>query len=226
MGGPFTPLLLSPAVWYDVAPAYCYVERTGGGTTLSSIDGVVGTIRDRSGNDRHWAATSDAARPLLKQSGELYYLQFDGVDDRMSVTVALPTPVYRVSAVRQVSWTSGDRLFWGGTASASFLFNITSTPNIAHFSGVTGPLNGNLPVGTAGVVTEVWSAENNTLQVNNTAAVTQTVANVAQTTLETADATNHGNNDYFGVVALSGAVSAPDLALLKTYLGTKCGITI
>lgn len=227
MGVPFTPLLLSPAVWYDVAPAYCYVERTGGGTTLSSIDGVVGTIRDRSGNDRHWVATSDAARPLLKQSGALYYLQFDGADDRMSVSVSLALPVYRVAALRQITWSSGERLAYGGVA-ASYLAQAGTTPQIGMYNGSTfGALNGNLAVGTAGVVTETWAAGGLSLQIDNTTATTHTVGSAGtQTTFETGDATFFGNFDYFGGVAISGTLSAPNLALLKTYLGTKCGIVV
>lgn len=65
-----------------------YVERSSP-STLSSVDGVVGTIMDKSGNGFHMIAASDAGRPILRQSGSFYYLEVDGVDDWMMPASAL-----------------------------------------------------------------------------------------------------------------------------------------
>ncbi len=84
--GPWTPAQLFAAgqtgCWFDVSDlSTLFVERTGGGTTPASVNGPVGTVRDKSGGGFHWQALTDSGRPTLRQSGPRYYLEFDGVDD-------------------------------------------------------------------------------------------------------------------------------------------------
>ncbi len=67
---------------YDIAVlSSLFQERTGGGTTPAGVGDAVGTIRDLTGGGLHLVATSDAARATLQQSGDRYYLVFDGTDD-------------------------------------------------------------------------------------------------------------------------------------------------
>lgn len=68
--------------WYDIAPAYVWEDSAG--TTPASVNGPVGRVTDRSGNSYHLLQGTTANKPLLRQSGALYYLEFDGVDDSMS----------------------------------------------------------------------------------------------------------------------------------------------
>src|SRR5690606_34059523 len=72
---------------YDISDlSSLFVERTGASaSTPASIDGVVGTVLDLSGNGYHLTASSDAARPLLRQSGGLYSVEFDGTDDSLNI---------------------------------------------------------------------------------------------------------------------------------------------
>jgi hypothetical protein len=68
-------LFADPAVqgaWYDPSDLpTLYTERTGASaTTPSVIGGVVGTVRDKSGNHYWSTAPSDAARPLLGREPE------------------------------------------------------------------------------------------------------------------------------------------------------------
>lgn len=93
-GGPGFPSSLfaggTPGGLWDISVlSSLYVERTGGGTTPASVDGVVGTIRDLSGNGNHMIAPSDGARAVLRQSGGISYLEADGVDDRYATSQAL-----------------------------------------------------------------------------------------------------------------------------------------
>lgn len=85
--GAFTPADLSPSVWYDPSDlSTLFQERTGASaTTAASVGDPVGTVLDKSGNDYHATAPSDAARPTLQQTvGGEYFLDFDGTDDSMS----------------------------------------------------------------------------------------------------------------------------------------------
>lgn len=81
---PYSALLaLSPSIIYAPSLANsCFQERTGASATTPSGNGdVVGSMKDF-GSLGAWAtAPSDAARPILRVSGGLTYLEFDGVDD-------------------------------------------------------------------------------------------------------------------------------------------------
>jgi len=91
-GGAWTPAsLASPYAYWDVSVlSSLFQERTGGGTTPSAVDGVVGTIRDLTGNSRHLEARADGQRAILRTAGGLYYLQFDGSDDAYTIAGLSP----------------------------------------------------------------------------------------------------------------------------------------
>lgn len=52
-------------------------------TTAAAVNSPVGWINDKSGNGHHLQAPTTGARPILRQSGSLYYLEFDGTDDQL-----------------------------------------------------------------------------------------------------------------------------------------------
>jgi len=63
-------------------------QNTARTTPAIAVDDPVRVIDDLSGNDNHLVAPSDAARPLIKQTGGgLWYLQFDGTNDCMVVSI-------------------------------------------------------------------------------------------------------------------------------------------
>lgn len=74
--------------YLPVDPAYLYSDRAG--TIPAVVDGPVGYRVDRSGRGRHAIAPTDAARPTLRVTKAperypgLYYLEYDGVDDRFA----------------------------------------------------------------------------------------------------------------------------------------------
>lgn len=67
-----------------------YEDRSATPSTPASVDGVVGTVLDLSGNDKHFIAPTDGARATLRESGGYYYLDFSGSQyyraDSMSVS--------------------------------------------------------------------------------------------------------------------------------------------
>lgn len=205
-----------------------YEERTAGGTTPSSVDGVIGTARDLSGLGNHWVAVSDAGRPLLRLSGGVYYADADGVDDRMTATIAMALPVTRLSCIRQSTWVSGDRIFHGGVGN-SYLGQNNVTPQLAHFNGTWGSLNGNASVGAFAVVCEQFGTSGTSgasLQVNNTTATTHTGTYTNHTTISMSDGASPGEIDYAAVIVINRALTTTELANCKTWLGARGGITL
>jgi hypothetical protein len=70
------PTLLGEQVLYQDAA----------GTTPVTADGdPVGLMLDLSGNGNHATQGTSAARPIYRTDGVLYWLEFDGVDDAMTV---------------------------------------------------------------------------------------------------------------------------------------------
>ena len=55
------------------------------GTTAAAVDGAVARVNDTSVNSNHATQGTTAARPLRRQSGDLNWLDFDGVDDRLVI---------------------------------------------------------------------------------------------------------------------------------------------
>ncbi|MBS0371887.1 MAG: hypothetical protein JSS57_22110 [Proteobacteria bacterium] len=67
-------------VWYDPSDLSSMFQDSAG-TTPAVVDQAVGYIADKSGNGNHAKQSITASKPILRLSGGLYYLQFDGVDD-------------------------------------------------------------------------------------------------------------------------------------------------
>lgn len=67
-------------VWYDPSDLASMFQDSAG-TTAAVVGQPVGKILDKSGNGYHATQSTSTARPILRQSGSLYYLEFDGVDD-------------------------------------------------------------------------------------------------------------------------------------------------
>lgn len=122
---PFDPTKLPNLVaLYDISDlSTLFVERTGASaSTPASVNGVVGTVLDLSGNGNHATAPSDAARPILRESNGLYWLEGDGVDDLLQTG-----PTFQVA--------------YGSTIAAAFAhMNSTESASLVAFFSV-GPIN-------------------------------------------------------------------------------------
>lgn len=70
-------------VWFSPSPATCFTDTAG--TTPCSVGDSVARMNDLSGNGNHALQATAASRPILRESGGHYYLDFDGTDDFMSV---------------------------------------------------------------------------------------------------------------------------------------------
>lgn len=66
--------------WYDPSDLSTMFQDAAG-TIPAVADGAIGLILDKSGRGNHLSQATAAAKPILRQAGGLYYLDFDGVDD-------------------------------------------------------------------------------------------------------------------------------------------------
>ena len=84
-GAAFSPASLfsdgEEGFWYD--PSDLSTLFKDDGTTPAVVDDVVGKVLDKSGNGNNLIQATSTKCPILRQSGSLYYLEFDGIDDNL-----------------------------------------------------------------------------------------------------------------------------------------------
>lgn len=67
--------------WYDPSDLSSLFQDNLGTVPVTAADQLVGMIRDKSGNGHHATQATGASKPILRNAGLLWYLEFDGVDD-------------------------------------------------------------------------------------------------------------------------------------------------
>ena len=228
----FDPASISPNIWIDPSDlSTLFQERTGAAaTTPSVVDGPVGTARDKSGNARHLVAPSDAARPTLRSDGTLYWLEFDGTDDSLArtSTISLTQPWDRISAIRNITWVNVKYIMSGAASGVGGLRQFGTTPQMDMYDGSAAATNGNLAVGTNGVITEHHENASSSLQVNNGAAATGTTGATNPNDFglgSLAGGAGYANVRIYGVLA-KNSMSAGEIASVKTYMAAKAGVTL
>lgn len=70
-------IALSPVFLYDHKDITSFFSDSAM-TTQAVVGGPIGAVRDKSGNNRHRRQTDNAKRPTLRQSGSLYYIEYNG----------------------------------------------------------------------------------------------------------------------------------------------------
>lgn len=150
---------------------------------VTSSGGLVSQWNDFSGNARH-ATASGTARPTLAATdanfGNRASLTGDGVANSLSVSwnPAAPgtQPLWFFLVMRQLSWTAGEYIF-GATSLVLGLAQSATTPQLRQFNTTGANANGNLAIGTAGVVETYFSnSTSDYLRCGSAAAVTGTNA--------------------------------------------------
>jgi hypothetical protein len=86
--GSFSPSILFGAgeqgVWYDPSDMATLFQDDAGLTPVTAAGQIVGLILDKSGNGNHATQATGASKPILRNTGGLWYLEFDGIDDAMT----------------------------------------------------------------------------------------------------------------------------------------------
>lgn len=81
----FTPLNLfstgEQGVWFDPSDMATLFQDDAGTVPVTAAGQVVGRVLDKSGNANHATQATAASKPILRNSGSLWWLEFDGVDD-------------------------------------------------------------------------------------------------------------------------------------------------
>lgn len=198
-------------------------------TLVLNNDDPVATWTDSSGLTHHEVQASGSLQPLYKTNqvnGQPAVL-FDGIDDFLQTgvfTLSHPCSVFIV--VKQVTWTSGDRIHEGRSAASTLTFRQTSaTPQVQMVGTNSGTTVVGPAIGAWGLVTEIWDAAASSIAING-GVDTVFDMGVAKTpngiTLGSSHAgISNGNVSIAEFLVYDTALSAPNQALVKAYLNTK-----
>lgn len=226
--------------WWDVNPAYMYQGRTG--TTAAAVGQPVGQLLDRSGNGNHAVAPTDAARPVLRQSGGLYYLEADSVDDCLvTPSIATATAETYAAAFTRTTGTTTQHLFGPGPvpgAPGTSPFRLSSNAFQPTYNGVAGPLvpavGYTLTVPVVGVIdVDVSRADNQQVELRangGTPGYRGSVGDASTASFErtmmgyTTGAT--GPFNLYGFLYVKRLLTNDERTELTAWLAAKAGVTL
>ncbi|MBW8784652.1 MAG: hypothetical protein JF593_08435 [Novosphingobium sp.] len=215
-------------VWYDPSDLPTMFTDTAG-TVAANVGDAIARINDKSGNGLHWTQATAGKRPILTQSGSLYYLAFDNSDDYLLVS----TPAFTANmdlylAERRVVTPTMALWQTPGSGSGPFLGVAKAADGAAASSGAGTPtyaVNGTaVPGGTATTRAQLETA---------CPAGSDIVLEVLGANLSAWNAFGCGvwtapwwtGTRIYGTFAVE-ALGASDRAALLTWLGAKAGLTL
>ena len=179
---------------------------------------------DISGEDNHLLQAVGADQPLWQSTGVL----FDGIDHFMkcsAFTFEQPEQIYIV--LKQITWASNKFLHDGNTLNSGILRQLTSTPNLGAYAGSVSSLNGNLAVGSFGIVRLLFNGASSELIVNVTTPITGDFGSgdMSGFTLAGTGTGDAGANiEVKEVILRNIADTAPNEQIIYDYLSNKYGI--
>lgn len=249
--GTFNPLVLfsggTTGAWYDPSDFSTMFQDSAGTTPVTGANQPVGLITDKSGNGNNLIQTTSSARPTLRVSGSTYYLEFDGVDDFLTissfslssdkVTIFVGMRKLSDAAARFVLETSSDSAANNGafsitapTGAGTNNIRFRSTGTITSFATVTTPtVPTNLVVTSVGNISGDLSKITINRTTTNSNTSDQGTGNYQTYPMWVArrDAAASRLNAYIYEILIVGKLSS-DTAIAATeyWIANKMGITL
>jgi len=231
--------------WYDPSDLSTMFQNSDG-TGAPAIDSPVGYIADKSGNGNHAIQATSSKRPTLKQSGSLYYLEFEGAQglatsaidftgtDSMTVCAGMTKDTLDTAVIAELSASVT------GNAGSFRLAAISTTSGLYRFQtrgdGSAQASNAS-PFGTGtNVLTGIGDISDpvSTIRVDGSQEATNT---------DSQGAGNYGNHALnigarsngttlfldgriYSLIIRGATCTATELTLLEDYIAAKTGVTL
>lgn len=129
-------------VWYDPSDLST-VWQDSARTTPGAVNSPVGCIDDKSGNGANATQATAGSRPILRQAGSLFYLEFDGVDDFLAtaaINFSARDEVSVFAGVRKTSDVANQVIVENTTGAGSFRLYVPAA-GTGYTHGMTGSLS-------------------------------------------------------------------------------------
>lgn len=234
-------LALNPQVLFDISVANTlYQERTGASaTTPSAVGDPVGSLKNL-GTAGGWAvAPSDLARPTLRSSGGLYWLETDGSNDRMTISITATAGITAALALNVDTLVNGaasmelratsrndfsmelpqartgpDLLWWGYTGAA-----FSTQANTTESTSLTAKRVASFRAETNNTIIRV-----NAVEIGADTSCVWTPANVLFLELGLGGAASDSN--IYAAAYFDAFLTTAQNAVLESYLAQKIGVTL
>ncbi len=229
--------------WYDPSNLSS-MKQNSDGTVDAAVDSPVGYIEDQSGNGNTAIQATSDKRPTLRQSGSLYYLEFDGAND------CLVTGAIDFTGSDQMSVFSGARKT--GTSSqvvaelsASIsanagTFRLFATNTLWRYSSKGSSIVNGSASGYTSPNTSILSGTSDISEDQLTFRVDGAVKSTPTTNQGSGNYGNHvlniGSRDngaslpltghIYGLVVRDTVSTADEIASIESYMATKSGVTL
>ncbi len=218
--GLFSPVSMFSAgeqgAWYDPGDISTLFQDAEGVIPVTASGQVVGRMLDKSGRGNHATQSTAGSKPILRNAGGLWYLEFDGVDD------FLVTGAINLSGVDKVSVFAGVRKL--SDSAIGTVVGLSSTPSAAGAFELSAPgapatyrFAGRSSAGEAGLATAQTSA-------SYVAPQTSVISGVADFALSAGEFKIRANGVLAGAsasLANTGAFSVSPL-----YIGRRGGSSL
>lgn len=237
------------AIWLDIFDSNTLFQETTGAsaTTPAGVNDPVGTIANKGSSGGYAVAPADGNRPVLRQSGGLFYLEFDGTDDVLVLPVGLiGTTVTLGFAIRDTNGTDGTFRAFTGICAASGS-DLTSANTWVLSTGESGQSTNMVIFRSSGASTaakvahsrgvdEVWiakqvsgtniSLERNGASPTTATTTTHTIGSASNNPFKVGRPQTGTNGTPFrlhAVALVAADWTSGDLDSFRTYLGTTQG---
>lgn len=211
--GGFQPSTLFAAgeqgFWYDPSDMTTMFQDSAGTTPVTAAGQVVGLIRDKSGRSNHASQASAASKPILRNTGALWWLEFDGIDD------------FLVTATIDFTATNKMSLFAGLRKTSDAAMGIFAELSI-NLSTNPGTFTVRAPNGATPDYQMNWSGS--TVKTANIGSLPAPNTSVLSSTADigTSTVTMQINGSSTGLV-LGGALGTGNFSNNPLYIGRRAG---
>lgn len=153
-----------------------WYKKSATATIIKDGSDLVGQWTDAMGTGHDLIQITSGFKPLDSAAGIL----FDGIDNYLrtaTFTFNQPQEVYIV--LKQITFTSADRIFSGFTADTMMLDQRNASPNIRIYAGGSVIESTELALNTLGIIRALFSGAASTLQVNENPVKTGSIGTAA-----------------------------------------------
>ena len=222
---------LNPLAIFDISQLdTLFSDRSSTPSTPAVVDGVVGTIKDLSGNSNHVIASSDAARGILRTDGTYYWIETDGVNDIYVANVSTGAISLGIlCCAASITPSGNDEMFaFGNSSNGDPLFYLNQTTTTVQTGwrsdlGVsanatwTQALSGD-HIYTNVIDTTTMLRVDGVERANTGSPAVATFDRLAVGGLMRSSPANFANGKFYGGVAFTGY--APDVATCEAWVET------
>lgn len=213
-------------VIYDPSDAATmFQERTGASaTTPSGANGPIGTAKDLSPNNNYATNSQDALRPTLRNSGALWWMEFDGTGDFIRSTFACPQPITQILAWRPVAVGSAFRSVVSSPSTNGMFYANSATYNIYSGAVLAGMA---ISDGSDNVITIQYNGLSSRFARDNGSYSSGNAGSLAPDGFQlTESGGNAASMRVYFALSIGRLLSDPEIAQMRTYAGAKAGLAL